>query len=68
MAAKISWFKVAMVMLPAVRSGIAKMEESIKADSDGGQKITLVEATDIAAAILSEIHEPLVQIIMESNK
>ena len=68
MAAKISWFKVAMVMLPAVRSGIAKMEESIKDDSDGGKKVTLVEATDIAAAILSEIHEPLVQVIMESNK
>ena len=68
MSAKISWFKVAMVVLPAVRSGIAKIEESIAEDSDGGKKVTLVEATDIAAAILSEIHEPLVQIIMESNK
>ena len=63
---KINWFKLAMIIMPAIRKGLQGIEDAMSEDSDSGEKVTDDEAGDIAAAILSEIHEPLVRLIIDA--
>ena len=65
---KISWFKIALIILPALRAGIKNVEEAVEVDSDEGVKVSKEEAIDIATAILSELHEPLIEYILSNNK
>ena len=65
---KLNWFRIALIIMPALRSGIKQVESAVKEDSDEGVKVSKEEAIDIATAILSELHQPLIDYILSNNK
>ena len=68
MKVKIPWIKLLFMLLPAIRRGIAAVEDAVAADSKEGVKVTLEESLSIAEAIWNELKDPLVQLILEANK
>tara|TARA_R100001594_G_scaffold77425_1_gene112038 strand:- start:246 stop:455 length:210 start_codon:yes stop_codon:yes gene_type:complete len=68
MKVKIPWIKLLFMLLPAIRRGIAAVEDAVAADSKEGEKVTIEESLNIAEAIWNELKDPLVQLILEANK
>ena len=56
MGKRISWFKLLLIILPALRGALEELTHSLAKDSEGGKKITKSEAENIAAAALAAIH------------
>ena len=68
MKVKIPWIKLLFMLLPAIRRGIAAVEDAVAADGKEGEKVTIEESLNIAEAIWNELKDPLVQLILEANK
>ena len=57
------WFKLLLVILPALREALEELLESIKKDSENGKRITRTEAENVAAVALAAIHEKVVELL-----
>ena len=68
MKVKIPWIRLLFMLLPAIRRGIAAVEDAVAKDSKEGEKVTIEESLSIAEAIWNELKDPLVQLIIEANK
>ena len=49
------WWKIARLVIAAVRAAVDETKEAKEADSDGGKKVTTEEALEIARHVLSTV-------------
>jgi len=59
-------FGICRLILRAVRSALDEIEEAKDADSPGGEKVTALEAAEVAGIALASIVEPLGD-LLENN-
>ena len=62
---KVNWWKVARLVISAVRTAIQESEDAKQLGSDGGKKVTAEEALDISSAVLASLVEPLADLLGE---
>jgi hypothetical protein len=62
------WWKIARLLIVAVRAAVEETEEAKEADSDGGKKVTTEEALEIASAVLASLVEPLANLLQDELK
>ncbi|MGI9448183.1 MAG: hypothetical protein ACR2NI_11060 [Pirellulales bacterium] len=62
---KINWWKVARLVISAVRTAISESESAKDPASDGGSKVTAEEALEISSAVLASLVEPLADLLGE---
>jgi len=55
----IKFWKIARLVIRAVRAAIDELEKSKDPKSDGGTKVTPEEALEISASVLASLVEPL---------
>ena len=64
---KISFWKIARLVIKAVRAAIDESESAQEPDSSGGRRITPSEAYDIAQSVLSSLVEPLADLLTTND-
>ncbi len=62
---KVNWWKVARLLISAVRTAIQESEDAKSSDSPSGAKITPDEALQISSAVLASLVEPLADLLGE---
>ena len=61
----VGWFKLLLVILPALREALEELVAAIKKDSENGKRITRKEAENVAAVALAAIHEKVVELLQQ---
>tara|TARA_Y100001963_G_scaffold35595_1_gene49589 strand:+ start:562 stop:753 length:192 start_codon:yes stop_codon:yes gene_type:complete len=61
------WFKIARLVIGAVRAAVLEAEDAQEPSSEGGKKITPEEGLHIAAAVLSSLVEPLADLLADAE-
>lgn len=61
------WWKIARLVISAVRTAVEETKDAKEPDSDGGKKVTAEEAMEIAAAVLASCVEPLAGLLREDD-
>lgn len=62
---KVNWWKVARLVISAVRTALSESESAKHPDSEGGAKVTAEEALEISSAVLASLVEPLADLLGE---
>ena len=64
---KVNWWKVARLVISAVRTAISESESAKEPTSDGGSKVTAEEALEISSAVLASLVEPLSDLLCHDD-
>lgn len=60
---KLSWWKIARLVISAVRTAVREAEDAKQPGTDGGVRITPDEALEISSAVLASLVEPLADLL-----
>jgi hypothetical protein len=59
------WWKIARLVITAVRAAVEETKDAKDPASEGGKKVTPQEAMEIAAAVLASLVEPMAELLAD---